>query len=452
MKMLKKINSVVIAVLIGAVMLIASPMGSADDFDTLVGVDPVSQTVAPGETFTVNVSCVPGQPVKALELKLSFDASLVQANSVTEGDIFDGYTTFFNAGTIDNNEGNIVNVYGLILGQGNVSDPGSFVTLSFTAKSTAAVSLLDLYSVGVCDENGYLSIVVADGAVTVGTGDPPPPPGPPGPPPTNPEDGNEENNPPETPIRPSGPVFVEMGVEYGYVGSTVDVDGDQIRYRFDWGDGNMSEWSVFVGSNTSVLMFHSWNTVDTYQVRVVAQDEYGLNSSSWSPVLNVTVSGVDSGGEPPVVVINVSANVSVNQTVVFDASGCFDPDGVIVSYLWDFGDGEVGSGVNPVHVYTQPGVYLVTLVTTDNAGHTSTEGITITVGASMVGSEEKQRVMPVDFALVIISAAVAFLVCLAVVFRDRIHLFTLNFRLNSLTQDISRQTKQIKKLKAKSKK
>ena len=39
---------------------------------------------------------------------------------------------------------------------------------------------------------------------------------------------------------------------------------------------------------------------------------------------------------------------------------------MISSYLWDFGDGESGSGVAPVHIYTKPGLYKVTLTITGN--------------------------------------------------------------------------------------
>jgi len=120
MKGLERISCVVAGVLVVAAMLF--PVVGADGSDVIISIDPVGQTVDSGETFTVNVYCVPGQPIKAYEFKLSFDASRLQVDSVSEGDIFDGYTTFFNDGTIDNNAGTIVDVYGLIVGAGNVSD------------------------------------------------------------------------------------------------------------------------------------------------------------------------------------------------------------------------------------------------------------------------------------------------------------------------------------------
>ncbi|UCD13473.1 MAG: hypothetical protein JSW60_07940, partial [Thermoplasmatales archaeon] len=226
-------------------ILVGVTIVAADEGDTTVSIDPSGQTVSADDTFDVNVSCVPSQPVKAFEFRLSFNPSLLQANSVTEGDIFEGYTTFFNPGTIDNNAGTIVDVYGLIVGQGNVSVNGSFVTISFTAKDSSGTSSVYIADVGVTDESGYIPIEVSEGSVTVqGTSGG----GPPGGGGYVPPAGGDGNNAPDTPMTPSGPIFVEVGVEYVYTSSTVDVDGDQVRFRFDWGDGDLSNWSEFVAS------------------------------------------------------------------------------------------------------------------------------------------------------------------------------------------------------------
>jgi hypothetical protein len=115
----------------------------------------------------VNVSCIPGQPIKSFEFKLSFNALLLHANSVSEGDIFDGYDTFFNNGTINNIAGTIVDIYDLIVGVGNVSDSGTLVTISFTALDTTGVSYLNLIDVGVTNEVEYLEVNVSNGNVSV---------------------------------------------------------------------------------------------------------------------------------------------------------------------------------------------------------------------------------------------------------------------------------------------
>jgi PKD repeat protein len=65
--------------------------------------------------------------------------------------------------------------------------------------------------------------------------------------------------------------------------------------------------------------------------------------------------------------------------VTFDGSGSLDPDGSIVSFDWDFGDGETGSGPIPEHAYTDDGVYTVTLTVTDDDGQSSSASATATI-------------------------------------------------------------------------
>ncbi|WP_456487125.1 NosD domain-containing protein, partial [Candidatus Alkanophaga liquidiphilum] len=66
--------------------------------------------------------------------------------------------------------------------------------------------------------------------------------------------------------------------------------------------------------------------------------------------------------QPPVASFTYSPkHPSVNQPVTFDASASYDPDGTIVSYEWDFGDGTTASGVVVTHAYSAAGSYTVTL-------------------------------------------------------------------------------------------
>jgi hypothetical protein len=350
MDILKRLKSTIPGIFISVILILSFiTTVEGDEYeDTAARIDPLNQTVSPGQNFIVNVSCIPGQPIKSFEFRLSFNSSLLIANSVTEGNIFNGYDTFFNDGTINNSAGTIVDIYGLIIGAGNVTNSGTFVTINFTAKevSLSGTSPLDLYDVGVTDETGYVSTILHDGNVTVASlsisnpnpvnsstdisigissvsisinaigtfnytvqtdpdignvsennasngskscsisgleysttytwfvnvtsdnstvtkyymftteaedgGNDNPGGGDPGfmPPAVN--DTIVQNNPPAVPVKPSGPISVEIGIEYTYETYTFDVDGDQIRYRFDWGDETYSNWSEFVLSNTSI--------------------------------------------------------------------------------------------------------------------------------------------------------------------------------------------------------
>jgi PKD repeat protein len=65
-------------------------------------------------------------------------------------------------------------------------------------------------------------------------------------------------------------------------------------------------------------------------------------------------------------------------TVTF-TDNSYDPDGFIVSWLWDFGDGNTSTEQNPIHTYIVPGSYTVTLTVTDDDGASSSISKIITL-------------------------------------------------------------------------
>jgi PKD repeat protein len=69
----------------------------------------------------------------------------------------------------------------------------------------------------------------------------------------------------------------------------------------------------------------------------------------------------------------------VGETVTFDATGSVDPDGTIVAYEWEFGDGNFGTGPTPTHSYSVEGTYNVTLHVTDADGATDSAGTTANI-------------------------------------------------------------------------
>jgi PKD repeat protein len=71
---------------------------------------------------------------------------------------------------------------------------------------------------------------------------------------------------------------------------------------------------------------------------------------------------------PPVANAGGPYSGSVNVAVLFDGSKSSDPDGSVVGYQWNFGDGSDATGAMPVHAYTATGTYSVTLTVTDSDG------------------------------------------------------------------------------------
>lgn len=96
------------------------------------------------------------------------------------------------------------------------------------------------------------------------------------------------NNPPEKPARPSGPNSGKPGVQYMYTTSTTDIDGDQVYYMWDWGDGNLSNWTGPFNSGATVSTTYAWSQKGNYNIKVKAKDIYGAESN-WSDPLAVSM-------------------------------------------------------------------------------------------------------------------------------------------------------------------
>jgi hypothetical protein len=148
------------------------PCIASADPATAVSVEPASKVVGIGETFSVDILVDPDTDIAGVQFNLSFDASVVTANSITEGNLLKqgGASTFFIPGTMDNVAGTITGVAGAITTSGEtVSQPGIFATISFTAGTADGISALDLSNVTVGDSQGRaVDLTVTDGLVTVG--------------------------------------------------------------------------------------------------------------------------------------------------------------------------------------------------------------------------------------------------------------------------------------------
>ncbi|HII01516.1 TPA: hypothetical protein HA351_07665 [Methanosarcinaceae archaeon] len=126
-----------------------------DNPGTIVAISPGRNNITPGENFTVDVLIYPSISIIGAQFDLLFDSSMATANSVTEGNLFnqDGAGTIFNSGTINNSEGTVTDVYGVIVGKTNVSSSGVMATVSMRAGSITGIAELYLSNVIVSDSN-----------------------------------------------------------------------------------------------------------------------------------------------------------------------------------------------------------------------------------------------------------------------------------------------------------
>ena len=105
--------------------------------------------------------------------------------------------------------------------------------------------------------------------------------------------------------------------------------------------------------------------------------EYGDNTFYVDNVRWIKKSGV--GNARPTADFSYSPWWSPTPDDVINFTGQWiDPDGEVVSWLWDFGDGSTSSARNPTHQYPT-GVYTVTLTVTDDGGASSSTSETIVV-------------------------------------------------------------------------
>ena len=61
----------------------------------------------------------------------------------------------------------------------------------------------------------------------------------------------------------------------------------------------------------------------------------------------------------------------LGEGIAFSDESQVDSGQTITDYNWDFGDGTISSNQNPIHSYSKPGYYKVTLTIENNYGHTS---------------------------------------------------------------------------------
>jgi PKD repeat protein len=146
---------------------------------------------------------------------------------------------------------------------------------------------------------------------------------------------------------------------------STDPDGRIICYVWNFGDGT---------SAAGERVNHAYENNGIYTVAITVIDDDGA-TSSYGAVVTVF-------NRHPVAFFAKNATiVKENEAIRFDASESHDPDGSIISYFWDFGDGTNATDMIVKHAYAESGNYTVTLTVTDDDGAFSSISATVTVEA-----------------------------------------------------------------------
>ena len=191
--------------------------------------------------------------------------------------------------------------------------------------------------------------------------------------------------------------FVIDGTVYDPAGNAVDA-GVEVRLTLgDHGAMNLATDGSGLYSQTyfdaSMPVANVYDTVKLVAVNRTNGDSAYLSTQLAShhvlaqrAMVNVNLV---PDSESPIAVARVSQRfLDTNEETTFDASHSTDSpldSQLIDTYVWDFGDGTSGSGINTTHAYSKPGRYVATLTVTDLAGNFGTAEREIWVSTVRLG-------------------------------------------------------------------
>ncbi len=167
-------------------------------------------------------------------------------------------------------------------------------------------------------------------------------------------------------LSPSSPNASEW-VRFDGTGSS-DPDGSIESYSWSFDDGTAPV--------SGDVAYHRFPSPGSYLVTLTVRDDEGASDSTSRTVQ------IGGGGQPPVAAFTFSPQAPVvGQAIGLNAQSSYDPDGSVVSYLWDLdGDGsnDMTGAVGQV-TYQNTGTVSVRLTVVDNDGLSSSTTRTITV-------------------------------------------------------------------------
>jgi len=149
-----------------------------------------------------------------------------------------------------------------------------------------------------------------------------------------------------------------------------DGDYDDVIGGFAEGNFTMNEVNSLDSTYTDGKLYFYNTTLPSSEnitYKFEAFDETGRNATGDTGVNNGPYVYSEAENKLPIANFSYSpVNPVVNETITFNASPSYDPDGYITKYEWDFGDGTNATGKIVTHSYSANGTYEVTLIVTDN--------------------------------------------------------------------------------------
>jgi PKD repeat protein len=143
--------------------------------------------------------------------------------------------------------------------------------------------------------------------------------------------------------------------------ASTDTDGQVVSWNWKFGDGGIAS-----GAQAT----HSYAAAGSYSIILTVKDDDGASDSRSNTVT------VNMPNQAPLADFTVHCD---GLECSADATGSADPDGDIVGYHWDLGDGASAAGAAISHSYGDAGTFTVTLTVEDDEGATASSSRSVTV-------------------------------------------------------------------------
>lgn len=169
-----------------------------------------------------------------------------------------------------------------------------------------------------------------------------------------------------------------------FTDTSTDPDGYVVSREWDFGDDYKSTLKnpshTYVQKKTYTVTLKVWDDDGAYDViskQITITNIYPIANFTWQPL-----------------------NPKTNNDINFSFTGN-DPDGIIVNYTWNFGDGTISYEQNPRHNYSKSGKYNITLIITDDDGDTDVIVKTISVG--------EKRIPAFEFVILLLAISITWI-------------------------------------------
>ena len=179
-------------------------------------------------------------------------------------------------------------------------------------------------------------------------------------------------------------VYVILAISILFLANTPSIRAAEIKLSWDDPNNNPSNvnaytlyywqpsWLIPASENAGLNLTHvlsNLNPGEMYEFAVTATvtDANGAQESAYSNIVTATL---------PVANFSTNADPNDPATITFTDGS----NGMLTTWMWDFGDGSTSTQIHPIHTYAASGVYTVSLTVSGTEGSdTITDIVTVNV-------------------------------------------------------------------------